>query len=149
MLFTFGTFQSSEWIPQALFGLDSLGFRLAVGSLVVVGIYVLLRWIQLTQNRMTAPQPPLVEDPNRRWDLVLRTALIAGLLVWTVSSIATEALFRLEFGLEGPEPSREAIAAQLISSLAFRVWVTALILVVLRRLRPIPPSSAASKSDDG
>jgi hypothetical protein len=77
---------------------------------------------------------------------VLRTGLVAGLAVWTFSAIATEALFRVVLG---PNPSRAAIASQLASTLAFRTWVAALVLLVIRRLRLRRTAPTAPESDEG
>jgi hypothetical protein len=68
--------------------------------------------------------------------------------VWILSAIATDALFRLELEPLGPNPSRPAIAAQLISKLAFRTWVAALVVLVLGRLRFRGTAPAGAKSGE-
>ena len=90
-----------------------------------------------------------VDAAGQPQDLLLRTVLVAGLAVWTVSAIATEALLRLELDPFRPDPSRASIVAQVVSTLAFRTWVAALVFLLLRRmpLRRTAPSS--SLGEDG
>ena len=61
--------------------------------------------------------------------------VVAGVIVWTVSSIATEALFRLEFDPSGQPPNTTAVVAQLVSTMSFRTWVGSLVVLILRGLR--------------
>lgn len=100
---------------------DTLGYRLAVGSLLVLVALLALRRVPTTQNRLPPVADSLKEAPSRGFDLLLRTVLIAALTVWILSAIATDALFRVELERLGP-PSRPAIAAQMGSTLAFRLW---------------------------
>ena len=93
-----------------------------------------------------------MERPGRQLDLIIRWVLIAGLAVWIVSSIATEALFRFELTPFAETSNDAAIASQLVSTMAFRTWVANLILLILTRL-PIhpgaPPQANATKEDAG
>jgi hypothetical protein len=146
LFFTFGTGQPGPWIAGVLFGLDALGYRLAVGSLVVLTVLLLLQRVPGTRSHLPSVAGSLEEPQSRGWDLVLRTGLVAGLAVWTFSAIATEALFRVVLG---PNPSRAAIASQLASTLAFRTWVAALVLLVIRRLRLRRTAPTAPESDEG
>lgn len=144
VLFFSGFVLDGRLTAAILYGLDAFGYRLAVGSLVVLGVTLLLRWIQPDER---APSPPAVlraESRSRGLDLILRVIVIAGLVVWVLSSVATEAIFRLEFGPFGESPRASAVVAQLVSTTAFRSWAAGFVLLVLLRL---PLGSAAVTSE--
>jgi hypothetical protein len=148
VVFSFGIGPETPWIAPVLFGLDAFGYRLAVGSLVVLGVLLLLRWMQLGEG--TSPLPPTfprAERPSRAVDLILRAVVVAGLVVWTVSSLGTEALFRLEFGPFGESPRPSAVVAQLVSTMAFRTWVAGVVFSILLRL-PLQRRAPTSSQDD-
>lgn len=150
ILFTFGVGPDTPWIATVLYGLDAFGYRLAVGSLIVLGVLVLTRWMQPTEVEGPPSAPSLQgTSPSRGLDLVLRVVMVAGLLVWTVSSITTEALFRLEFGPFGGSPRPIAVVAQLVSTMAFRTWVAGFILLILRRLPLGRTERTASQDSEG
>ena len=65
------------------------------------------------------------------------------------SSVATEALFRLEFGPFGESPRPSAVLAQLVSTIAFRLWVAALVLSLLLRLPLRAPPVSSSQGGEG
>lgn len=73
---------------------------------------------------------------------MLRALVVGGLVVWTMSAIATEAVFRLRFDPFGVPPSGAPVVADLVGTLAFRVWVAALVLLILPRL-PLRASGSA------
>jgi hypothetical protein len=144
ILFAFGIGPGSF-----VYVLDAFGYRLAVGSLLVLGVLVLVRWMQPGET----PSPSLVgsaqrEGPVRGFDLVLWVGVVAGVAVWTVSSIATEAVFRLEFDPLGQPPSTGAVVAQLVSTVSFRAWVASFVLLILRRLR-LPGPKFTSSPENG
>lgn len=146
LIFSFGS--SSVGLARLVYGLDALGFRLTIGSLVVLGVLVLLRRLQPTEAREASLASFLRSDGSgRQPELVLRGILVVGLGVWIVSAIATEALFRFDRTLFTDTPNDAAIASQLVSTLAFRAWVAALILLVLTRL-PIRPSAPTGGKPD-
>ena len=118
-----------------LYVLDAFGYRLAVGSLFVLAVLVLFQRMRPGET----PATPLAavlqrEGPGRGFDMVLWVGVVVGVVVWTVSSIATEALFRLEFDPSGKPPRASAVAAGLVSTLSFRTWVASFVLLILRRL---------------
>jgi hypothetical protein len=140
VLLSFGVGPGLLW-----YGLDAFGYRVAVGSLVVLGVLVLLEWMQPGETRAPSLRDFLNrEGPGRRLDLVLWGGVVAGVIVWTVSSIATEALFRLEFDPSGQPPNTTAVVAQLVSTMSFRTWVASLVLLILRRLRLTRPKLTSS-----
>jgi hypothetical protein len=143
IFFTFGIGPGSF-----VYVLDAFGYRFAVGSLLVLGVLVLVRWMQPGETST----PSLVgsaqrEGPVRGFDRVLWAGVVAGVVVWTLSSIATEAVFRVEFDPLGQPPSTSAVVAQLVSTMSFRAWVASLVLLILRRLRlPGPQSTSAPEN---
>jgi hypothetical protein len=62
--------------------------------------------------------------------------------------VATEALFRVEFGPLGESPRRSAVVAQLVSTMAFRAWVAAFVLSLLLRLPLRGGAVTASQGDE-
>lgn len=148
LIFTFDL--TSIGLARTFYGLDALGFRLAIGSLVVLAVFVLLRRLKSADSRGASLASFLrPEGPGGQSELILRAILILALIVWIVSSIATEALFRFDPALFGEASMRGAIASQLVSTMAFRAWVASLILLVLTRL-PLPPRTVpAALPEDG
>jgi hypothetical protein len=148
LIFSFGS--TSIGIARILYALDAFGFRLAIGSLVVLAVLVLLRRLQPTEARGASLASFLrSEGPGRQPEVVLRGVLVVGLAVWIVSSIATEALFRFDRPLFAGTSNNAAIASQLVSTMAFRTWVASLILLVLTRLPARPHAAEAAQPDDG
>lgn len=127
---------------------DTLGYRLAVGSLLVLTVLLLLQRVAGAQNLPSSVAGSSTMQ-QRGFDLFLGTLLIVGLTVWILSAIGTDALFRLELERLGENPSRGAIAAQLVSTLAFRSWVAALVVLILRRLRFRLAAPTASQAGEG
>jgi len=149
ILFTFGIGPDTPWMATVLYGLDAFGYRLAIGSLVVLGVLVLLRLIR-SETGVLSPATSLDEGTqSRAVDLVLRVVVVIGLVVWTLSSLATEAFLRLEFEAFGGSPSTSAIVAQLVSTMAFRTWVAAFVLLVLPRLPLRRRALTSSQADEG
>jgi hypothetical protein len=129
------TFNISPGSVVYVYVLDAFGYRLAVGSLIVLGVLVVVQ--RMRPGETPAPSLAAVllrESPSRGFDVVLRVAVVIGVVVWTLSSIATEALFRLEFDPLGQPPRASAVAAGLVSTLSFRTWVASFVLLILRRL---------------
>ena len=147
VLLSFVTGPDTSWIAPVLFGLDALGFRLAIGSLVVLGVLLLLRWTQGTEEVLASPPALRATGPNPALDLALRVVVVAGLVVWIASSVGTEALFRLEFGPFGESPRPSAVVAQLVSTMAFRTWVAGVVFSILLRL-PLQRRAPTSSQDD-
>ena len=130
VFFTFGTGPGSLVLV-----LDAFGYRLALGSLIVLGVLVLLQKMGPDKTPATSLAAVLQrKGPSRGFDVVLWFGVVAGVVVWTLSSIATEALFRLEFDPLGQPPRASAVAAGLVSTLSFRTWVASFVLLILRRL---------------
>jgi len=149
-LLSFGFGVEGRSLALVLYGLDAFGYRLAIGSLVVVGMALLLRWMQPTDTEGPFPAASLQRtSASRGLDLVLRVVIVGGLMVWTVSSLGTEALFRLEFDPSGRPPRQAAVVAQLVSTMAFRTWVAGFVLLILRRLPLRRRAPTSSQQDDG
>lgn len=148
-------------LDQVVFVVDALGFRLALGSLLVLAVMKLVGWQRRPSSPSSAPSgseaSPASPEVGRSARF-LGWALTFGLIVWIVSSVATEWLFRFDIQTFGQEPSRASIAAEVTAAFAFRVWVAAFVLLavlwgkrVLRprgsaRLAAIPPSPWRSGS---
>jgi len=143
VLFTFGIGPGS-----LVYVLDAFGYRLAVGSLIVLGVLVLLQRVHAGETAATSLAGLLqTKGPARGFDVLLWVGVVAGVVVWTLSSFATEALFRLEFDPLGKPPRASAVAAGLVSTLSFRTWVASFVLLILRRLR-VPRSQFTSSPEN-
>jgi hypothetical protein len=146
---------------ELIYVVDAVGFRVGVGALLLVAGVLLLRRERATR-RPKADAPGAADRPvagsaeasdATRWaaaDRILVALLAVGLVAWAVSSITTQLLFRQPNVLPpgtiiGPE-TRPHFVALFVEILAFRLWVTAFVLLLIRwvRSRRIP----ASISDD-
>jgi hypothetical protein len=132
---------------EVLYVLDSLGFRVALGVLFLAAGVVILRGERATRR----PEPPgtggvRVSGPaeasgrSAAVDRILATVLTVGLLVWVGGTVAVE-LFRepnpVVSGFPvvvgaGDRPHFVAVFAQ---ELAFRAWVAAFVLLLIRWAR--------------
>jgi hypothetical protein len=144
VFFTFGFGPGS-----LVYVLDAFGYRLAVGSLIVLGVLVLLQRMHAGETAATSLAGLLqTKGPGRGFDLVLWFGVVAGVVVWTLSSIATEGLFRLEFDPLGQPPRASAVAAGLVSTLSFRTWVASFVLLILRRVHLRGAQSTSSPENE-
>jgi hypothetical protein len=132
---------------QTIFGVshvvDALGYRLAIGALFLLAALALLR-----RERRTRPVGDAAEESvlpvagastasPGLWEDVLRWSVLVGMAVWIVSAVGTGLLFPLRGGLFGlGTPGTAFLVAQLVEILAFRLWVVALVLLLLRWARP-------------
>lgn len=150
LLYSFGAGPDSLWIARALSTFDAFGYRLAVGSLVALAVLVLLRWLHPGETRAASVGSWLGADsPRSHLEMALRGALVVGLAVWTVSSVATEALFRLELNPFTGDASNAAVASEFVSTMAFRTWVASLVLLVLIRAPIRRSAPTATQPQDG
>jgi hypothetical protein len=141
------------WLnPELIFVVDALGFRMGVGAILVLAGWHLARRERATRGAEPShPQglqlPPAgYSDPGaavRRsaLDSVLVAVLVGGLAVWVLSAIAANLLFREP--IPGPqlpfialESARPHFVALFVQELAFRVWVAAGVLLLMRWVRP-------------
>jgi hypothetical protein len=131
---------------QLAFFADSWAYRLALGGLILLGALFLVR----VERRARGPADAITlrsfirlrdqpESSSGPFEAILRWALIVGLAVWILSTVATEVLFvdpESAFIIPG-EPvtqrfSSGFIVSRLVQGLAFRVWVAALVLLIVR-----------------
>jgi hypothetical protein len=135
---------------ELIYVVDSVGFRIGVGALLVLAGLLLVRRERATMS--VAPPgsegqlPPADSaDPGAaarrsRFDGVLVAILVGGLIIWVVSAIATGLFFREPIpGPQAPfvvlESARPHFVALFVQDLAFRVWVAAAVLLVIRWAR--------------
>ena len=123
---------------------DTAGFRLAAAGILALGAIVLLRLERRTRSEGDAPSAgPWQPAAPSRWSRPLVTALLVGLVTWILSGILTQAL--VPYVGFGRAPSTAQIASQLIEALSFRVWIAALVLLLLPRVRGDRHSAPLSK----
>jgi hypothetical protein len=119
---------------QIVYAVDQIGYRVAVGSLLVLAAFLLVR------GRTAQNDAPLTETGDaggiEQRGRALRWALLAGLAVWSVAGVFVSALSRFQppFSIAEEAPSLPFVTALVIDALAFRVWVAAAILLGLRWL---------------
>lgn len=150
-------------IYEVLYVVDTLGFRMGVGALLILAALLLLRRERVTRSgegphfEGLEPSPGWSSDPGAavrrtRLDDVLVAILVGGLVVWVLSVVATDLLFREPIpGPQGPflvlGSARPHFVALFVQDLAFRVWVAAFVLLLIRwaRSRRILASEPADR----
>ena len=131
-------------LDEVFFLLDSVGFRAAVGALLLLAGVLLAQRERGTgrdgpASSPTDPsggQPPWSDiTPSHALDQILIVLLAAGLALWILGAVATQ-LFREPIspgaGVVGPVTQPHPIAI-FVEALAFRVWVAAGALLAARR----------------
>lgn len=120
---------------QLAYGLDAVGYRLALGAL-----FALAALFFLTKER-----PAGTEDGaggrGRGWQPIAWWAMVVSLAAWVVIVLATRTLGPEDpsrFFFEGRPLPGAYLAATLIEGIAFRVWVAAAVLLALARLYGLP-----------
>jgi hypothetical protein len=131
---------------QFAYSADYWAYRLAVGGLIMLGALLLVRverWARGSAGPTTLrsfmrlrDQP---EPSSGPFEAILRWALVLGLAAWILSVVGTEVLFNRpepQFFVPGepvtPEVSSGYVASRLVQELAFRVWIAALVLLIVR-----------------
>ena len=121
-----------EWVLDIVFALDIVGYRVGLGALVLLTGTVLLRAERLTRE---APEEGVgsareqERDGSGMW--FLQGVAAAGLGVWIASVVATRLLFPYHPGAVA-DPSTASIVSSFVETLAFRLWVTAGLVIALR-----------------
>jgi hypothetical protein len=123
------------FIAEATFLLDAVGFRLGVGALFLLAGWIIVG--RLGAGRPAAETEAVREAPapttSDRWDGVLSWALGFGLATWVGMAVFTHLVFPFEFTVFGtPRPRLPSAVAQLVETMAFRVWVAAAVLLLFR-----------------
>lgn len=132
--------------PELIYVVDALGFRMAVGAILVLAGLLLVRreratrGAELPRSEGLQLPPPGVAARRSGLDRVLLAILVGGLVVWVLSTIATDLLFRVP--IPGPqlpfielETARPHFVALFVQNLALRVWVAAFVLLLIRWAR--------------
>lgn len=113
--------------------LSTIGYTVAIGSLVLLGGLILIR--RETGRRVAWPKGSA--EPGSRlsgWDNLARGILLVTLAVWVVSAAVTRVFFPQPYIFDEP-PETGFIVATAVESLAFRIWVAALVILAVTWLR--------------
>ncbi|MGH2725054.1 MAG: hypothetical protein ACRDI0_12520 [Actinomycetota bacterium] len=127
----------SEWSANLTSLLDVVGFRLAIGGVLLLTALLLIRWERRTRRAKDVADDSLLSVTKGssgsidRWDRALRWALLIGMGVWILSATVRESLVP-HTGSSFNEPGLAFWVANGTSALSFRVWVIALVLLLLR-----------------
>lgn len=132
---------------QVAFFADYWAYRLAVGGLIMLGALLLVRVerrargspdpITLRSFIGLRDQPEPIAGP---FEAILRWALVLGLAAWILSTVGTAALFtepESQFFSPGAPMTQEFfssgyVVSRFVQELAFRVWIAALVLLIVR-----------------
>lgn len=131
---------------EVLLTADVVLFRLAIGALILLAMLLLLRW----QRGAQEPKDLQARAPSEAfsgltgtWDTVLGWTLVTSLTVWILSAFATHIIFFLApetASVSGgglvtifeKKPTTALKVASLFQDVAFRVWVAAFVLLLIR-----------------
>jgi len=118
---------------------ETVAFRLALGGLIALGVLAALRW------RESAGPAPAAETAERgRLDRALVVLAVVAVTLWALSALATRMLephgVPLPFRRQRT-PGTAYLVAFFVESLAFRVWVAAVVIFGLRRFGPRPAAA--------
>ena len=126
-----GIAEGIDFLTELAYVLDSVGYRLAIGALVVLVALSIV-------SRRSEPASPAGESASTpgRWDRALTLTAAIALAVWIVSAFATRTLQPTAppgfFGDQGPNTAY--VVATVVEAVAFRTGIAAAAVLIASRL---------------
>ena len=130
--------------------LSSFGYTASVGGLVLLVGLILIRGESRSRSGSSG-EPPSSEAAVPRWELMLSRILFVALGLWVASVIVTRLIFPEPSFFEIPPfdrpPRTGFLISRMLESLAFRVWVAALVFLGVAWSRRAASSAGAATAE--